>query len=314
MDLSVLICTWNNSQMLARTLEAIARCTVPSGVRWELVLVNNQCTDDTDQVARRFQQRLPLVYLKEPVLGVSRARNTGLAAARGRLLVFTDDDTTPCSQWLSAYWCAYQERPVGYFFGGPIESEFEGKRPDPRVLRLAPCSVQGLDHGATAKLLGSRAAVIAPNWACPVAIVRRVGGFDVRRGLNAVPGRIRVGSETHLMRRLRMQGWRGWYVPEAWLTHFVPLRKTTLQHIAARCEAVTFDQATAYPWSRHPWLAGRLFIAAGLRVARWWVVWRWCRMSGADASAYVKWRQAVGWIAGLTERLDWKDRGRHGLS
>ena len=303
MDCSVVISTWNNSKRLALTLEAFCRCVLPPTVRWELVLVNNGCLEETRRVAEQFRSRLPLVYVNEPVVGVSRARNTGLAAASGRLLVFTDDDVTPCPQWLSAYWSAYQDRPVGYFFGGPIESKFEGGCPDPSLFHLAPCSVKGLDYGTTAKPLGSQHPFIAPNWACPAAILREVGGFDVRRGLNAVPGRVRVGSETHLMRQLRKQGWCGWYVPAARLTHFVPSNKSTPHHIAVRCEAGTFDRAEAFPWSQHPGRGLRLFVAAGLRMIEWWVVWRWRERSGKDACAYLKWREAVGWVAGFVEGL-----------
>ena len=246
--------------------------------------------------------------LKEPILGLSRAKNTGLAVARGRLLIFTDDDVTPCPRWLSAYWAAYQERPIGYFFGGPIESEFDGQRPDPDLLRLAPCSVKGFDHGITAKLLGRHASFIGPNWACPVEIVRRVGGFDVRRGSNAIPGRVCAGEETHLMRQLRRRGWRGWYLPEARLTHFVPLSKSAPQHIAMRCEAGAFDRAIAFPWSRNPKFARGLFIVASFWAALWWVVWRLRGMSGADTYAYIRWRGAVGWVAGFAERLQSRHR------
>lgn len=309
MDLSVMMCTWNNSQRLARTLASITACAVPPGVQWELVLVNNHCTDETDRVAHHFRQRLPLVYLSEPVLGLTRARNAGLAAVRGRLLVFTDDDVTPCQGWLSAYWSAYQERPVGYFFGGPIESEFEGGRPDARLLHLAPCSVKGFDDGTVAKLINRRTCFIASNWACPVAVLRQIGGFDVRRGLNAVSDRVCVGSETHLIRRLRRQGWRGWYLPEARLTHFVPLNKSTLHHIAVRGEAGTFERAMACSWSEHPWCAWVLFGGACLWAAGWWILRRLRRARGEDAWAYVKWRQAVGWVAGFAETFGW----HHGM-
>lgn len=115
MDLSVLMCTWNNCRRLAMTLEALARCAIPKGIGWEVVLVNNHCTDATDEVARVFQQRFPLRYVMEPEQGMSRARNAGLRAASGRLLVFTDDDVMPYRDWLCVLWFAYQEKPSGYF-------------------------------------------------------------------------------------------------------------------------------------------------------------------------------------------------------
>lgn len=300
-DCSVLICTWNNSRRLAQTLHTITRCAVPRGMRWELVLINNQCADDTDQVARAFERQLPLVLLHEPVLGVSRARNTGLAAVNGQLVIFTDDDVTPDPRWLSAYWHAYQARPTGYFFGGPIESEFEGPSLDSYLRRFAPYSVKGLDYGAVERPLRPRHPLIAPNWACPVAMLRQVGGFDIRKGLNAVPGQVRVGSETHVMRQLRKQGWRAWYVPDARVRHFVPSNKTMVQHIAVRLEASAFDQASTLLWGDHPWLVWGLCMAARLWAAAWRTIWWCCRNRFNEVWAYLKWREAIGWLKGLSD-------------
>ena len=148
-DLSLVLCTWNNAARLRITLDAIAQCNVPEGMRWELVLVNNNCTDATDAVAAEFAKRLPLHLVHEPAPGLSRARNAGLSAATGDLVVFTDDDVRPYPHWLAAFWDAYRRYPEGHYFGGPIESEFEGVQPDERLVALAPPSVRGLDYGPT---------------------------------------------------------------------------------------------------------------------------------------------------------------------
>ena len=64
--ISVIMATWNNARRLRITLEALNRCAAPEGLRWELVLVANNCTDDTAPVAHSFHDRLPFVYLEEP--------------------------------------------------------------------------------------------------------------------------------------------------------------------------------------------------------------------------------------------------------
>jgi glycosyltransferase involved in cell wall biosynthesis len=48
MDISIVIPTWNNCRRLAQTLSALCGCDVPPALEWELVVVNNQCTDDTN--------------------------------------------------------------------------------------------------------------------------------------------------------------------------------------------------------------------------------------------------------------------------
>ncbi|MGH9460276.1 MAG: glycosyltransferase family A protein, partial [Vicinamibacteria bacterium] len=147
-NLSVLISTWNRSQSLSQTLQSISRCTIPAGLRWELVLVNNNCTDDTDKVAKAFSEFLPIVYVKEPIQGLSRAKNTGLAAASGELILFTDDDVEPCEDWIALYWTSYRATPSGYYFGGPVVSRFELRPPDPELLEVAPPEVRGFEWGS----------------------------------------------------------------------------------------------------------------------------------------------------------------------
>jgi hypothetical protein len=187
--LSVVMATWNNARRLRVTLEALTACSVPAGIRWELVLVANNCDDDTAVVARSFGDRLPIVYLEESRQGLSHARNTGVRAARGSLIVFTDDDVTPCPEWMTVYWRAYTERPEGYYFGGRLIPEFEDAPPAPELAPFASLPVTGLDCGREPRVLREDERFLGANWACPGDALRRVGEFDPRLGLDASLGR-----------------------------------------------------------------------------------------------------------------------------
>src|SRR5260370_34261599 len=103
MRASVIICTWNRPRLLDQTLEQMARLRLPPDVAWELLVVNNNCTDQTDTVLRRHQSRLPLRRILEPRQGLSHARNAAAAAARGEILLWTDDDVLVDRDWLAAY-------------------------------------------------------------------------------------------------------------------------------------------------------------------------------------------------------------------
>ena len=65
---------------------------IPDGVDWELLVVNNNCTDKTDEVIARHSEVLPLRRLLELKPGLSNARNCAVEAAQGQLLIWTDDD------------------------------------------------------------------------------------------------------------------------------------------------------------------------------------------------------------------------------
>ena len=245
-DFSILISTWNNCQRLQLTLDTLAQMIIPKGLTWELVIVNNACTDQTDEVVRRFISRLPLIYAKEPLRGLSRARNKGLSMAAGQLVIFTDDDVKPSPDWILVYWSVFKQYPEGYFFGGPIVSDFENPDFDRELLNFAPPSVKGLDWGQDIRVLNKGEYFIAANWACPRETLLRCGAFNIHKGLGASGNRVSIGEENDLMARLQQEGWKPLYVPEAKIYHFVPKSKCTLKHIANRCEASGFEHASLH--------------------------------------------------------------------
>lgn len=237
MDLSLIICTWNNSKRLEITLDSIARCKIPVGLNWELVLVNNNCTDNTDEVVKKFSGKLPLLYVYEPRQGLSRAKNAGLRASSGKLILFTDDDVKPCRGWIDTYWNAYQSNPDGYYWGGPIVSEFEVPPKDMELIDFAPFSVKGQSFGSTSRVLDFGQYFVSANWACPSVVLKRFGGFNAQLGLNPAIGKVRVGEETELQQRLCEAGYRPYYLSNAIIQHFVPRDKSSLKHIASRVRA-----------------------------------------------------------------------------
>ena len=100
---------------------------IPEGVTWELLVVNNNSTDDTESVITSYENRLPLRRLFEPSPGLSNARNHAIREAKGGLIIWTDDDVLVDSDWLAAYAAAADRWPDAAFFGGPIEAMVRGR-------------------------------------------------------------------------------------------------------------------------------------------------------------------------------------------
>ena len=100
--ISVIICTRNRSQSLKRTLESIRQLSCPVDVSWEVVVVDNNSSDDTKAVIDSVGETsgLDVHYVFEPNRGISNARNAGLRHARGEVIAFTDDDMILDSAWL----------------------------------------------------------------------------------------------------------------------------------------------------------------------------------------------------------------------
>src|SRR5438105_3257885 len=103
MQVTVAICTWNRARLLDQTLTRMRELAVPTGLSWELLVVNNNCTDDTDAIIAKHADALPIRRLLETKQGLSNARNCALENMRGELLIWTDDDVLVDEGWLRAY-------------------------------------------------------------------------------------------------------------------------------------------------------------------------------------------------------------------
>src|SRR5262249_22427954 len=137
MHVTVAICTWNRANLLDQTLARMRELAIPTGTRWELLLVNNNCTDATDEVIAKHADALPLRRLLETKQGLSHARNCALEHLRGELLIWTDDDVLVDPGWLAAYVDAANATPGAGYFGGPVEPWFEAEPPSDIKRHLA---------------------------------------------------------------------------------------------------------------------------------------------------------------------------------
>lgn len=102
-DVSILIATRDRRDDLKDMLAHLADADVPSGWRVEILIIDNGSSDDTKAVALAARlERLEGRYLFEPRKGKSHAYRAGVAAARGKALLFTDDDVHVPANWIEA--------------------------------------------------------------------------------------------------------------------------------------------------------------------------------------------------------------------
>src|SRR3954471_14883282 len=91
MEVSVICPTYNRSRLILKTIDSVLRQTMAD---WELLVVSDGCTDDTEEWVRRAGQDDPRVRLHriERSGHPAAPRNHGLAHARGRLIAYIDHD------------------------------------------------------------------------------------------------------------------------------------------------------------------------------------------------------------------------------
>ena len=116
--------------MLPATLEGLF-AQEEGAVRYEIVIVDNNSTDNTRQVVESFGARSgpALRYVFEPRQGVSQGRNAGVTAARADIIAFTDDDVVPTPGWVAQIKRAFDEHKHIDFVGGKILPEWQSPPP-----------------------------------------------------------------------------------------------------------------------------------------------------------------------------------------
>jgi glycosyltransferase involved in cell wall biosynthesis len=117
---SVVMPVLDGEEHIADQLSALAAQTYAGP--WELVVVDNGCTDRTVEIVRAFSSQLPMVTVADATdrIGLNHARNVGAFSARGDLLAFCDADDVACTEWLAAMAEAAREADI---IGGRLESE-----------------------------------------------------------------------------------------------------------------------------------------------------------------------------------------------
>ncbi len=102
MNITVILCTYNRCQNLAKALDSVAASMLPESVEWEVLVVDNNSNDQTRELVEGFCHRYPgrFRYLFEPQQGKSYALNSGIRVSPSEILAFTDDDAIVEPDWL----------------------------------------------------------------------------------------------------------------------------------------------------------------------------------------------------------------------
>lgn len=236
---TVAICTWNRADLLRDTLWAMSRLEVPPEVDWEVVVVDNGCTDHTGDVLSELAGALPLRSVAEPRAGLSHARNRAVAEASGTHVVWTDDDVLVGPRWLAAYARAFDAHPEVAFFGGPIEPHFAAAPPD--WLREVWAEVETLFAVRAAPAAGTAIRLdhlpFGANYAVRLDVQRRVP-YDT--GLGRSRGNLRGLEELECMTSILEAGGSGRWVPEASVRHVLTADRLTARYV---CRAVAAQAA-----------------------------------------------------------------------
>jgi succinoglycan biosynthesis protein ExoM len=255
LSVSLAIPTQRRPEGLATAVRSTFRQTGVDLGRLELVIVDNDQAPSAEPVARQLaaEAPFPVRYVHEPAAGVANARNAALAATRGDLIAFIDDDEEATPGWLAAL-IETQARYDADVVFGPVRA-----RAPAHVRRHRQYLEQFFSREGPAET-----GIIAHYYGCGDSLVRRAALPHPTRPFSALRNEV-GGEDDHLFGLMSQQGARFAWAHEA-LVYEDPVQdRLTLRYALARAFAYgqgpTYGCATAEP---PDWPGAARWIAIGV--------------------------------------------------
>lgn len=229
-DISVIICTYNRCELLKRSIESVLSQDC-GGIRYELIIVDNNSTDQTRQLCNSFLSRcaIPVRYILEPRQGVSYARNTGMAQAKAPIFAFSDDDVCVGKDWIASIKRAFDLHPEIAGIGGKVLPEWSEKPPEWLTRRhWMPLALQ--DYGdAPIKIDAENAlCLITANLALRRQVFEQIGLFSTT--LQRVKSGIGSMEDHELHMRLWEANYQEMYMPDVVVYAVVQSERLTKEY------------------------------------------------------------------------------------
>jgi glucosyl-dolichyl phosphate glucuronosyltransferase len=232
-DCSVIICTYNRCSLLVKTLRSLMEQSFPAD-RLEIIVVDNNSTDDTAMVVRACALDSPVVisYLLEMNQGLSHARNLGLREARGELIAFIDDDATAEKTWLARLLEGFND-PRTACVGGRVVPAWQAPRSQwPKWLHERLIGFFSVVEYPDRRELHYPDYPAGTNIAFRMQALKNTGIFNPRLGRTGTS--LLSMEETDLCLRLERAGHRIVYTPEAVVSHTITEERLTRDWVRER--------------------------------------------------------------------------------
>jgi len=220
--ISAVVCCHNSAAVIVPTMRALAAQAAPAGCGYEVILVDNNCTDGTVRLAReawragKAERPLRIVGASEP--GLIHARRKGVQCARYDILLFVDDDNILDGDGLPALFALYGRQPRAAGIGGRVEPLFAAEKPPwfDAVAGTFACT----PPGPAAELPGTRDTMSGAGISFRTAPLLSLFHSSLPLFLVGRKGEaLSRGEDTELCLRMRLQGGELRYEPSFRIRH-----------------------------------------------------------------------------------------------
>ena len=222
MEISIVVCTYDRLDSLKNTLASFAQMRIPAGLAWQVIVVDNNSPHDVKSVVEAFgiKNNIDAKYVLESKQGKCNALNSGIKAADGDIIAFTDDDNLVDPEWIATIRREFAHRNPACV-GGKILPIWEIPAPAWLSKQIYNCIVL-LDLSPETIQL-SEPMIYGCNMAIRKSIIFESGLFNIKKG--PIPGKTWGGEETELLESILNSGSAVYYCPDMLVYHCIPAKR-----------------------------------------------------------------------------------------
>lgn len=223
--ITTIICTYNRAKYIGNLLESIAANDLPKR-EYEIVLVDNNCTDNTREICEAFAKAhkdVAFRYVVEPEQGLSAARNKGIKEAKGDVIAYVDDDALVDSHYLRTYAEWFAAHPQTMACGGPIEPLYETEEPSWMSPYTKALLTAWMNYGDKVREYPRGRYPGGGNAAYRRVVFEQVGLFNTALGRKG--GNLMGSEEKDIFDKMHALNMQVLYLPTPVLHHIIPQTK-----------------------------------------------------------------------------------------
>ena len=313
--MDIIICTYNNAKLLDRALTAISLQKVPENYYWNVLVIDNNCTDETAAIVEKHitSQKIPgLRRILEKRQGLTYARICGIKNTTSEWIAFVDDDCLLSEDWVEKAINFASSHPGSGAFGGKVVLDWE-ITPSP-ILSKHSVAFAACNRGENAKQLYRQ------NFHIPGAgiVIRRTAlekscWLDKQFLTDREGDKLTAGGDSEIVLRILNADYELWYTPDCVLHHFIPARRISEAYLVD----VTYGFGVAAPyiaslrWNHYfVWLTASI-----LRILKYFLETLACAIAAFTNSdkrteTLIKWKWTKGQIDGLMDILTMRGEDR----
>ncbi|SRX55336.1 glycosyltransferase [Aequorivita sp. CIP111184] len=256
---SVIICCHNSAKRLLDTLTYLAKQQIPIGFHWELILVNNNSSDDTTELAENIWKSLgsptTLKIVNERKAGLSYAREKGMHEANYEFIIWCDDDNWLCDSYVqTAYEIMNANLSIGTL-GGWCEAAFKSKKPDwfDTQAKYFAVSKQGNQNG---DITNKKGCVYGAGMVLRKSHWHQLKKHGFKHLLSDRIGKkLSSGGDTEYCYALRLLGYKVWYDERLYFKHYMTTERLSIKYVSRIRHAMNESNFTL--WAYLDLLQGR---------------------------------------------------------